>query len=235
MFMNNDKVATEPWVYNLLADVWASLNDLSNAASSNAGSLKRLGNAMANNVITNCSGAVTGDGEYTITYKNKNGGTVLTVPMTDISHGHTLSIDGTTLNMETRARHSHKGVSLSHHHEVSGSMSGDGTLTVTVGDANFNQATGTYTIDCSAWLKEKVRSIWLNNVYVTCDAHDGSGGGSAEAKAELKWSSLTLSKYDTDSWDCTASHGANIEDTGETVKLNGYYTRYIIEGKAYYR
>jgi hypothetical protein len=86
-------------------------------------------------------------------------------------------------------------------------MSGNGTLTITVGDANFNQATGTYTIDCSSWLRSKVEEIWNNNVYVTCDAHNGNEDGDATATAELRWSSLTKTKTDTDSWECTGDHG----------------------------
>lgn len=235
MYMSQERVATEPWVYNLLTDVWNALNSLSDGVGSNAGSIGGLGSALANAVPTQMSGRKTGDGEYTIDYKNKNGGVVFSVPMTDINHGHQLKLSGTSLSMEARARDGNDGIELAHYHGISGSMSSNGVLTIEWKSTNFNSATSTSTIDCSSWLIEKVRSIWQNNVYVTCTAEDDSKNGEAKAEAQLKWSTLTLTKTDDASWRCTASHGANIVNTGEDVQLNGTYTRYIIDGRAYYR
>ena len=249
MYMNKEKVATEPWVYNQLAEVWNSLNDISNAAGSNADSVRRLGSKLASAVVTSMGGRKTGDGEYTIDYKNKNGGVVFSVPMTDISHGHQLKLTGTSLSMEARARDNNEGIELAHHHGITGTMSGNGTLTINWESTNFNSATGTSTIDCSSWLTARVHEIFVTYTTVkpTVDvtAYDGAGDGSAtaigDATAVLSYGGRTSTAYadnavsDTDYWDCTASHGANIVNTGEDVRLNGTYTRYIINGTAYYR
>ena len=77
MFMSGEKVATEPWVYNLLADVWQSLNDLSDAAGSNADSVKGLGGALANQAITDVSYDISASSHlYTVSLLNKKGATV---------------------------------------------------------------------------------------------------------------------------------------------------------------
>ena len=198
MYMNKEKVATEPWVYNLLADVWNALNSLNDAAGSNAGSIGRLGSALASAVPTQMAGRKSGDGEYTIDYKNKNGGVVFSVPMTDISHGHQLKLSGTSLSMEARARDSNNGIELAHHHGISGSMSSNGILTVNWNSTNFNSATGTSTIDCSAWLEEEKRKVWA-----TAAASSGRVGSSNT----IRYPSSTYGSFNTIS--ATADYDLN--------------------------
>lgn len=99
MYMNKEKVATEPWVYNLLADVWNSLNSLSDAASGNADSIKGLGGALAAQAVTGMSvlahdtsksGSLTFGFDIKVT--NKSGGTLASGNMSwDLTHCHSVT------------------------------------------------------------------------------------------------------------------------------------------------
>lgn len=245
--MKHETVATEPWVYGQLAKIWDALNTTNGQVSGMSGGLSGLAGKINENCVTSLDWSGTsqypndGQVEFAVTlFKTLDKKTSIKIEKAPckvalVKHGHELSIKDGKLSLKAGTVGTDKDVPLSHHHEVSGSMDKDGKLTVTVGDANFTKATGTYTIDCSEWLIEKVKSIWDSNVIVTCTAKDGSGSGSAKAEAVLKWKTLTKTKTHTDYWDCTASHGANIENTGIDVYLNGTFTRYIINDESYYK
>ena len=102
--------------------------------------------------------------------------------------------------MEARARDSNNGIELAHHHGISGSMSSNGILTVNWNSTNFNSATGTSTIDCSAWLEEERRKVWA-----TAAASSGRVGSSNT----IRYPSSTYGKFNT----ITATAHASIEDT----------------------
>ena len=250
--MNHETVATEPWVYGQLAKIWNALNTTNGQVGGMSGGLSGLAGKIDKNCVTSLdwtgSSASGGKVDLTISwYRSLDGNANRgfnkyseSLASADHSHNIEFSIVDGALKYKVgpaigKMNSFNKATSLSHHHEISGSMDKDGKLTVTVGDANFTKATGTYTIDCSKWLIEKVKSIWDSNVVVTCIAKDGPGSGSAKAEAVLKWKTLTKTKTHTDYWDCTASHGANIENTGIDVYLNGTFTRYIINGESYYQ
>jgi hypothetical protein len=146
MYMNKEKVATEPWVYNLLADVWNALNSLNDATGSNAGSIGKLGGALANQAITkldilanntsiNKSGYLKVDFGFNITGYNKKGGTVVYDNMDwelDLTHGHSLT----------------------------GSFS-EGTFTCTIGAPTFNTANSyEYDVTTSSWYKRKIAEAY---------------------------------------------------------------------------
>lgn len=87
------KVATEPWVYNLLANVWNSLNSLSDAASSNAGSIGKLGNSLASKAITDVSYNISASSHlYTVNLLNKKGDTVTSF-IALYAHAHDIEFD----------------------------------------------------------------------------------------------------------------------------------------------
>lgn len=133
IYMNNELVATQPYVYNLLVDIWKALDKTKSGVGSNAGSIAALGADLAKAAITGIevTGGITTTGNLDIGVLYKLGPNQTT--------GDTDHIEG--------------GIDMTHTHSITGTMSADGTLTITWGATNYGPgASKKSTIDCSAWL-----------------------------------------------------------------------------------
>lgn len=86
LYMNNELVATQPWVYNLLVDVWNAIRSASDGIGGNADSIKGLGGKLASLAITKVDYRVDGTHLW-LDFKNK-GNTVLFSVATLNEHGH---------------------------------------------------------------------------------------------------------------------------------------------------
>ena len=224
--MDHETVATEPWVYEQLQGIWSALNTTNGGIGDVAGAL----GGLAGNVESQC---VTGvivqktepaAGMHGIAvdfYTGFNGVTRHTgtteIYVASVDHSHNIEIDGTDLVLIHGVTTDKRKASLNHHHGISGSMSGNGTLTIDWESVNFPNATGQSTIDCSAWLVSKVHEIFKSSVSVTSTvtAYDGNESGTAysSGSATLHYGGQQSTvKQDTDSpssdtWSCTGDHG----------------------------
>ena len=240
MYENFERLATQVWVTNALADVWNAL-----AAVSREASIASKNSNAKSIVDVNWDGSTVAEqgGCYNLGLKftTGNGSTFYSsgkCPVAGDSHNHscTLEVSGTSLNLNIQ-KPSNNGsgktsTSLSHSHTVTGTMSADGTFSGTVSDANFNSATATFEIDCSAWLIARVHEIFNANTvveaYVNAPDDEYSGTATASAIAKLSYgekeSSKNYSNTETnkDTWSCTASHGCGyIYHEGDTRTVGG--------------
>lgn len=161
LYMNNELVATQPYVYNLLVDVWNAIHSASSGVGSNASSIKGLGKALREGVATGIRWGDVGDGTGTMYLVNKDGGDIVGIPMVDASHAHPLSISGTLLSMEGRVRSTDPGVDLKHSHTGTATFNANGTVTITI-DSSFNHATSaTITSDsvtATTWFQDQLKA-----------------------------------------------------------------------------
>ena len=232
--MAKEPVATEPWVFEQLTAIWKALNSTNSGVSGVNSGLGGLADAVNSKCITmvdmvpaedtgGTPGVTSSGGRTPIKIRFWTGyegssnerSSTNSISVASTDHSHSLNLTSGELSILQGVKGDDTTpISLNHTHGLTGSMSDSGTLTLTWGDVNFSKATAEankkITIDCSAWLKSKVESIWNNNVYVTCTADTKEGSSTtckATATAEIKWSSLTKTKKDDDEWSCEASHG----------------------------
>lgn len=137
MFMNKEKVATEPWVYNQLTDIWNSISSLKNAAGGNANSIKGLGGALANAAIVDVSYNISPSSHlYTVNLLNKKGSTVASF------------------------------IALyAHAHEITFTEGSNGTISVKMGMApKASETTSSFDMAATSWFKEQKKKL-LNEGY----------------------------------------------------------------------
>ena len=97
-------------------------------------------------------------------------------------------------------------------------MSSNGVLTVNWNSTNFNSATGTSTIDCSAWLEEERRKVWA-----TAAASSGRVGSSNT----IRYPSSTYGSFNTIT--ATANATASLGGHGQDCDV-----RYSASGEAWH-
>lgn len=235
IYMSNELVATQLWVYKLLTDVWNAIKSASSGISSNGASIGGLGTALRAAVVTDMS-FESSSPTFTINYLNEDGGTVFSVPMVDGQHSHyyTLSSDG-VLGMETIVKHPGNTVDFKHSHTGKATFNNDGTVTITI-DSSFKGATSsTITSDsvtATAWYKarafeETTVSIgdYSNQAYVvsvTTKAIDGtilySGAHRVDATAAYN---AGYSQGESDA-ECTKTHAYKQSDGSYKIGSNYY-------------
>jgi hypothetical protein len=222
MYENFERLATQVWVTNALADVWNAIAAVSNEAS-NASKKSNAKSIVEVNWDGSTISAQGGCYNLGLKFTTGSGATFYSsgkCPVAGDSHNHTCSLtrSGTTLYLNIQ-KPSGNGtgkddVSLSHSHTVTGKMSADGTFSGTVSDANFNSATATFEIDCSEWLIARVHEIFAASTTVTTTVTiegDGNTSGTATATstAELTYGNHTTPVTGTAAsanWSCNGPH-----------------------------
>ena len=133
MYMNQEKVATQPYVYNLLVAVWNAINSVSSGGSSNGASIKGLGGALRNLAVTSVSAELYGDNQGFTRFSllNKDGEPV-----------------GTNTNF-----YATNGL---HHHTVTCVSDSAGKVTITIGDVGSTP--GTFNIADTTYFKTRAYS-----------------------------------------------------------------------------
>lgn len=179
MYMGNELVATQPWVYELLVDVWNAIKSASGGVSSNGASIKGLGAKLNEMAITNIWGKIERHGEYNAfrevfyfaTGANKAGeytfesGTGHYSAYAYHVHDVTAKMSGSTLTVSTTSgamsSASDTGIDIDHSHTVSASFS-NGVFKVEVQNANFNSPSGggekTVDITTTTWFKDQLKA-----------------------------------------------------------------------------
>lgn len=218
--MDHETVATEPWVYKQLQGIWNALNKTNGEVGGLSDGLGGLAGNVNDKCVTSLdwsgTSATSGKVDFTIAFYRTLGGNVsrgsekAPHSVALATHGHKLTINGTTLSLAAEVVGTDQTVKLSHNHKVSGSMSADGKLTVTVGDANFTEATGEYTIDCSAWLEAAKKQGWE-------EAAEGCGLNSLTNS--VKYPTSTYGIHDTKTAKAHASIDDNCDATADSFTI----------------
>ena len=166
MYIGGEKVASELWVEEKLKKIWDALNSAVGGSGSAAMSMTGgLGGALSS-LVTETVGkeAVEDNGYMDLVGYNHEGDPIWRCEnIAATNHAHYLTITSDSkLNMGiTRSIFSDDTeVSLKHSHTITGSMSGNGVLTLTWDDTNFKDATGSSEIDLSAWLNAAKLEGW---------------------------------------------------------------------------
>lgn len=99
IYMSNELVATQPYVYNLLVDVWNAIQSASSGVGSNASGIKGLGSKLAELAVTQVDYRVDGIHLW-LDFKNKGGSTLYSVATLN-EHGHIIEFkeDGSKITL----------------------------------------------------------------------------------------------------------------------------------------
>lgn len=169
-------LASQWWVTEQLKKIWDALADVSASAA------QASQTSWSKAIVAADWGATMGNGTYQIymIFTRGNGSKFQSSSTGDLAagaHGHTLkaSREGTNLKLGivrgANTDESEHTISLDHTHAWEGSFS-EGTFTITVGGANFNDTgskTYTYNVASSNWFKRQAFAytrVAQNTVYV---------------------------------------------------------------------
>ena len=168
IYMGNELVATQPYVYNLLVDVWNAIQSASSGVGSNASGIKGLGASLRSAAITQVNYQIaSGDHMYTVELQNADGATVASFQAM-WCHGHRLnygiSSAGLTMSVDEipgGSEYDPISVDLKHSHTGSAKFNSDGTVTITI-DSSFNYATPTTitsdSITATTWFQDQLKA-----------------------------------------------------------------------------
>lgn len=219
IYANHEKVATEPWVYEQLKDVYDRLNAVGGGAGGAMSMTGGLGGVLSSLVTVQVKRDVVSDNGYMdlVGYNHEEAEIWRCKEIAATNHAHRLGFNGTKLNMGMTCSmfSSDSEIDLDHNHTITGSVNSSGVLSLSWGDTNFNSATGSSTIDLSTWLTTQIAQAFKSaSIEAKLTVNDGAGGGdaSAYAIAKLTFGGVTssiISETVTGTWDCTSSHGAS--------------------------
>ena len=187
LYAGGEKVATQIWVLNQLNDVYNAIRSTGGSAAMGIkgafGGINGLGSLLES--LFNGKAFVSGMGMQRsgTTLQYKYSGWAFTVSGKSDGSGATGSL--TAISGDSRW---FDACSLDHTHSISGSMSDNGTLTISWNSTNFDGATGSSTIDLSAW-----RRKWLNEGYKAAKDKVGRSGNTVSAPSGTYDSQGTVS------------------------------------------
>lgn len=194
-----ERVATQVWVSNRLAELWNAIGSLSG----------RIADAVRKGKSNTITGA------------DWSGSTYLGNGCYNLVMSFTKGINESVFTTQGPC----PVAGDSHNHTIKFSESGGGSITLTLGKpGGTGETTASFNMASTSWFQGVLNSLKV----------EASGSGtSCNITATITYNGKT--KTASTSWSCQAKHGATIVNTGEDVRLNGTYTRYIVDGRAFYR
>ena len=154
MYMNYDKVATQPWVKDLLDDIWGAIEDI-------WARLKKLdSNSYSRTIVGGRLDTGNHGGLLSLYLTTAAGKDVYISQVAAPNHTHGLNFNGGKLNVTVTkgVGETVDSVDLNHVHPLEGSFT-DGTFTIKVGKADFPNTTPTeytYSVTSSQWYKNQI-------------------------------------------------------------------------------
>lgn len=98
MYMNQEKVATEPYVYNLLVAIWNAINSVSSGGSSNGASIHGLGRNLRDLAVTQVTPNYENisNGQIKFDFKNADGAILYGTYAASVTHHHQVTCEETS-------------------------------------------------------------------------------------------------------------------------------------------
>lgn len=201
-----ERVATQKWVTNALADLWNAISDV----SGDAAAASRKSHALSiTKVELNCYPTYNPLGWTGVIVMTRGNNTTIQSNVRDVnlSHEHEVSFNrsGSTLTCGVDGATSAaaaKTVSLSHTHKPSFSFSG-GVVSCTIGDANFDStsSSGSFNVANTSWFKNQINQAYKDGHSdgysegfrdgedaASCDRyHEGDSKRVGSTRYVLKW------------------------------------------------